>query len=110
MSSAYDMARLITLAASDDRIASVMRSPYYTFRTRRGPLTVHSTNQLVMKGDVDVRGGEDWLHRQSGLLSRDAAPPAPIGSRSRLSSWEPGRCRPLHGNAAPVQLALEQGA
>jgi len=66
MSSAYDMARLITLAASDDRIASVMRSPYYTFRTRRGPLTVHSTNQLVMKGDVDVRGGKTGFIAKAG--------------------------------------------
>jgi serine-type D-Ala-D-Ala endopeptidase (penicillin-binding protein 7) len=66
MSSAYDMARLIASAASDDRIASVMRSPYYTFRTRRGPLTVHSTNQLVMKGDVDVRGGKTGFIAKAG--------------------------------------------
>jgi D-alanyl-D-alanine endopeptidase (penicillin-binding protein 7) len=66
MSSAYDMARLIAFAASDERIASVMRTPYYSFRTRRGPLTVHSTNQLVMKGDVDVRGGKTGFISKAG--------------------------------------------
>jgi serine-type D-Ala-D-Ala endopeptidase (penicillin-binding protein 7) len=66
MSSAYDMARLIAFAASDERIAGIMRTPYYTFRTRRGPLTVHSTNQLVMKGDVDVRGGKTGFISQAG--------------------------------------------
>jgi D-alanyl-D-alanine endopeptidase (penicillin-binding protein 7) len=66
MSSAYDMARLIAFAASDERIAGIMRTPYYTFRTRRGPLKVHSTNQLVMKGDVDVRGGKTGFISQAG--------------------------------------------
>lgn len=66
MSSAYDMARLITHAASDERIASVMRTPYYTFRGRRGSITVHSTNQLVMKGDVDVRGGKTGFISKAG--------------------------------------------
>jgi D-alanyl-D-alanine endopeptidase (penicillin-binding protein 7) len=66
MSSAYDMARLIAFAASDERIASVMRTPYYTLRTQRRSVTVHSTNQLVMKGDVDVRGGKTGFIRNAG--------------------------------------------
>ena len=35
VSSAYDMARLITLASADERIGSIMRMPGYTFRTPR---------------------------------------------------------------------------
>lgn len=66
MSSAYDMARLIAFAAGDERIATVMRTPYYTFRTPRRTVTVHSTNQLVMKGDVDVRGGKTGFIRNAG--------------------------------------------
>ena len=66
MSSAYDMARLIAFAAGDERIASVMRTPYYTVRTPRRSTTVHSTNQLVMKGDVDVRGGKTGFISQAG--------------------------------------------
>jgi D-alanyl-D-alanine endopeptidase (penicillin-binding protein 7) len=66
MSSAYDMARLIAFAASDDRIGAIMRMPFYTFRARRGPLTVHSTNRLVMKGDVDVRGGKTGFISSAG--------------------------------------------
>jgi D-alanyl-D-alanine endopeptidase (penicillin-binding protein 7) len=66
MSSAYDMARLIAFAGSDERISSIMRTPYFTFRGRRGPITVHSTNRLLMKGDVDVRGGKTGFIAKAG--------------------------------------------
>jgi D-alanyl-D-alanine endopeptidase (penicillin-binding protein 7) len=66
MSSAYDMARLIAYAGSDERISSIMRTPYFTFRGRRGPITVHSTNRLLMKGDVDVRGGKTGFISKAG--------------------------------------------
>jgi serine-type D-Ala-D-Ala endopeptidase (penicillin-binding protein 7) len=66
MSSAFDMARLIAFAAADERIATVMRTPYYTVRTGRRVINVHSTNQLVMKGDVDVRGGKTGFISKAG--------------------------------------------
>jgi len=66
MSSAFDMARLIAFAAADERIALIMRTPYYTVRTKRRVITVHSTNQLVMKGDVDVRGGKTGFISKAG--------------------------------------------
>ncbi len=66
MSSAFDMARLIAFAAADERVASIMRTPYYTVRTGRRVISVHSTNQLVMKGDVDVRGGKTGFISQAG--------------------------------------------
>jgi D-alanyl-D-alanine endopeptidase (penicillin-binding protein 7) len=66
VSSAYDMARLIAYAAGDERIASIMRKPHYTARTNRRVIAIHSTNQLVMKGDVDVRGGKTGFIRKAG--------------------------------------------
>ena len=66
VSSAYDMAKLITFAAGDERISAIMRTPYYSFNAGRQPITVHSTNQLVMKGDVDVLGGKTGFISKAG--------------------------------------------
>lgn len=67
VSSAYDMARLITYAASNDRISSIMRTAEYTFGTsRRNRVTVRNTNQLVRQGDVDVLGGKTGFIRKAG--------------------------------------------
>src|SRR5687767_10091963 len=53
ISSAYDMAKLITYVSADDRISSVMRKQNYTVTSGRRVINIHSTNQLVMRGDVD---------------------------------------------------------
>jgi serine-type D-Ala-D-Ala endopeptidase (penicillin-binding protein 7) len=66
MSSAFDMARLIAFAAADERIASIMRTPYYTVHTARRVISIHNTNQRVMKGDVDVRGGKTGFISKAG--------------------------------------------
>ena len=66
VSSAYDMARLIAFVAGDDRISSVMRKQYHTITVGRRTITVHSTNQLVMKGDVDVLGGKTGFISKAG--------------------------------------------
>ena len=66
ISSAYDMARLITMAAEDERIGSIMRTPYYSFNVGRRTISVHSTNQLVMTGDVDVLGGKTGFISKAG--------------------------------------------
>jgi D-alanyl-D-alanine endopeptidase (penicillin-binding protein 7) len=66
VSSAYDMAKLITFAAGDERISGIMRTPYYSFNAGRQQITVHSTNQLVMKGDVDVLGGKTGFISKAG--------------------------------------------
>ena len=65
-SSAYDLARLITYVSGDDRIASIMRTPYYTVNAGRHQITIHSTNQLVMKGDVDVQAGKTGFISKAG--------------------------------------------
>jgi D-alanyl-D-alanine endopeptidase (penicillin-binding protein 7) len=66
VSSAYDMARLITYAADNERVAAIMRTSDYTFRTSRRLLTIHSTNQLLRTADIDVRGGKTGFINESG--------------------------------------------
>jgi len=67
MSSAYDMARLITLASQDDRMSSVMRLSEYTVYTgNRRVLTFHSTNHLLGRADLDVRAGKTGFISKAG--------------------------------------------
>lgn len=65
VSSAYDMARLISFAAGDERIASIMRKSEETVTTSRRTVTVHNTNKLV-GGDVQVRGGKTGFISKAG--------------------------------------------
>jgi D-alanyl-D-alanine endopeptidase (penicillin-binding protein 7) len=66
VSSAFDMARLITYVSGDERIAGVMRKQTHTITTGRRVINIHSTNQLVMNGDVDVQAGKTGFIRNSG--------------------------------------------
>jgi D-alanyl-D-alanine endopeptidase (penicillin-binding protein 7) len=69
VSSAFDLARLITLASNDERIASIMRTPEYTVQTsnvRPRTITFHSTNHLLGRPDVDVRAGKTGFISRSG--------------------------------------------
>jgi D-alanyl-D-alanine endopeptidase (penicillin-binding protein 7) len=66
VSSAYDMAKLITFVSGDERIAGIMRKQYHTVAVGRRTITVHSTNQLVMRGDVDVLGGKTGFISKAG--------------------------------------------
>src|SRR5689334_14913612 len=66
VSSAYDMARLITYVSGDDRIAGVMRKQNYSVNVGRRVINIHSTNQLVMNGDVDVQAGKTGFIRSAG--------------------------------------------
>ena len=66
VSSAYDMARLITFVSSDDRIASVMRTPEYSLWIGRRPITIHSTNHLLGRPGVDVLAGKTGFISKAG--------------------------------------------
>ena len=66
MSSAYDLSRLISFAAADDRIAPIMRTAEYQVSTSRRTFSIHSTNQLVRSGDVDVMGGKTGFISKAG--------------------------------------------
>ena len=66
VSSAYDMARLITYVSSDPRISNVMQKQEYTATAGRRTITIHSTNQLVRQGDVDVQAGKTGFITKAG--------------------------------------------
>jgi D-alanyl-D-alanine endopeptidase (penicillin-binding protein 7) len=66
VSSAYDMARLITFVSSDDRIASVMRTPEYSLYIGKRPVTIHSTNHLLGRPGVDVLAGKTGFISKAG--------------------------------------------
>jgi len=66
VASAYDMARLITFVSSDDRIASVMRTPEYSMWIGRRPITIHSTNHLLGRPGVDVLAGKTGFISKAG--------------------------------------------
>ena len=66
VSTAYDMARLITHVASDHRIAEIMQKQHHSIHAGRRTINIHSTNQLVMNGDVDVLGGKTGFIRKAG--------------------------------------------
>ena len=69
VSSAFDMARLITHASNDDRIGSIMRMSEYTVRTgntKPRTITFRSTNHLLGRQDVEVRAGKTGFISKAG--------------------------------------------
>ena len=66
VSSALDLARLITLASADDRIGSIMRTPEYTAHAKSRNITFRSTNHLLKTGEVDVRAGKTGFISAAG--------------------------------------------
>jgi D-alanyl-D-alanine endopeptidase (penicillin-binding protein 7) len=66
VSSAFDLSHLITFAANDERISSIMRTPTYTVATNRRAIPIHSTNHLLMAGDVEVMGGKTGFIGKAG--------------------------------------------
>lgn len=66
ISSAYDLSRLISLAAADDRIAPIMRTVEYEVATSRRKFSIHSTNRLLLGGEVDVMGGKTGFISKAG--------------------------------------------
>jgi serine-type D-Ala-D-Ala endopeptidase (penicillin-binding protein 7) len=66
VSSAYDMARLITHASQDERISAIMRTSEYTVYSGKRPITFHSTNHLLREGNVEVRAGKTGFISKAG--------------------------------------------
>jgi len=66
VSSAYDLSRLISFAASDDRISPIMRTAEYQVSTSRRTFPIHSTNRLVRGGEVEVMGGKTGFISKAG--------------------------------------------
>jgi D-alanyl-D-alanine endopeptidase (penicillin-binding protein 7) len=117
VSSAFDMARLISFASGDERIASIMRKSEETLVTGRRTIKVHNTNKLV-GGDVEVRGGKTGFITKAGyclatLLQLPQGDPIAVvvlGARSNagrfmetkhLFNWLSNRTRTLLAPDAP---------
>lgn len=66
VSSAYDMAQLISFAAADERIGAIMRKSSYTTMAGKRRISANSTNQLIKTGDIDVLGGKTGFINRSG--------------------------------------------
>jgi D-alanyl-D-alanine endopeptidase (penicillin-binding protein 7) len=66
VSSAYDMAQLISYAAADERIGAIMRKSSYTTMSGKRRISANSTNQLIKTGDIDVLGGKTGFISRSG--------------------------------------------
>ncbi len=66
VSSAYDMARLITYAAGEEHISSLMQTEHCTVRTERRLIQIHNTNQLLRTSSVDVVGGKTGFIARAG--------------------------------------------
>jgi len=66
VSSAYDMARLIALASSDERISQTMRMSEYTVHAARRDISIRSTNHLLGRDDIDVMGAKTGFISKSG--------------------------------------------
>jgi serine-type D-Ala-D-Ala endopeptidase (penicillin-binding protein 7) len=66
ISSAYDLSRLISFAAGNDRIAGIMRTAQYSVKTHRRAINIHNTNRLVLGGEIDVMGGKTGFITKAG--------------------------------------------
>jgi D-alanyl-D-alanine endopeptidase (penicillin-binding protein 7) len=70
VSSAYDLSRLITYAATDPQISPIvspiMRMAEYNVSTSRRTVHIKNTNRLVVEGDVDVMGGKTGFISKAG--------------------------------------------
>jgi D-alanyl-D-alanine endopeptidase (penicillin-binding protein 7) len=66
MSTAYDMARLLSHVSTNETVARIMQMPEYTARASRRQIRVRSTNQLVRGGDFDVLAGKTGYIRSAG--------------------------------------------
>ena len=122
ISSAYDMARLISFASDDDRIGPIMRTPEYSFRTVPAGrtsgrvITVRSTNQILRNGDMDVLGGKTGFISKAGyclatLLKMPSGGPSlavvVLGATSNLGRfWETRHLRAwLSARTSALSLA-----
>jgi serine-type D-Ala-D-Ala endopeptidase (penicillin-binding protein 7) len=121
ISSAYDMARLISYASEDDRIGPIMRTPEYSFRTipasKRAArmITVRNTNQILRNGDMDVIGGKTGFISKAGyclatLLKMPSGGPSlavvVLGATSNLGRfWETRHLMSWLSDRASLSLA-----
>ncbi|MBL8134978.1 MAG: D-alanyl-D-alanine carboxypeptidase [Acidobacteria bacterium] len=66
VSTAYEMARLISYAVADERVGSVMRKAEFNFVPGKRNVHVNSTNRFVRSGEIEVIGGKTGFISSSG--------------------------------------------
>lgn len=67
VSSAYDMARLISMASQDSRIATIMQNPEYTVHAQNRDITFRSTSRvLVDRMGLQVKAAKTGFISRSG--------------------------------------------
>jgi D-alanyl-D-alanine endopeptidase (penicillin-binding protein 7) len=126
VSSAYDMARLITHASNDERISSIMRTPEYTVHAQRRDILFHSTNHLLGRPDVEVRAGKTGFISKSGYclatllrLPQGGQEVAVVvlGARSNaarfmetqnLFNWLSAKASTVFATRAPIGISQQQ--
>jgi D-alanyl-D-alanine endopeptidase (penicillin-binding protein 7) len=120
VSSAYDMARLITYVSGDERLASIMRTPDYTVFSGNRAITFRSTNHLLGRADVDVRAGKTGFITAAGYClatllrlpqSRQQVAVVVLGARSNagrfmetqnLFTWLSSKASTVFATQTPV--------
>jgi len=126
VSSAYDMARLITHASNDERIGSIMRTPEYTVHAATRDILFHSTNHLLGRPDVEVRAGKTGFISKSGYClatllrlpqsGQDVAVVV-LGARSNaarfmetqnLFNWLSAKATTVFATRAPLGITQQQ--
>ena len=66
VSSAFDMARLITLASNDERISGIMQKSEHSIRMPQRTITFRSTNHLLGRQEFDVMAGKTGFISKAG--------------------------------------------
>ena len=111
VSSAYDMARLITHASQDERISSIMRTTEYTVYTRQAADHVPQHQPSAARRRRRRARGQDRIHLQGGLLPRDACCACRrAGRTSRSSSSARARTPAASWNRATCSTGLSSKA
>ena len=126
VSSAYDMARLITHASDDERISSIMRTSEYTVHAARRDILFHSTNHLLGRPDVEVRAGKTGFISKSGYClatllrlpqSGQEVAVVVLGARSNaarfmetqnLFNWLSAKATTVFATRAPLGITQQQ--
>lgn len=126
VSSAYDLARLIAFASSDERISSIMRTPQYTAHAASRDITFRSTNHLLGRQDVEVLAGKTGFISKAGYClatilrlpqSGQQVAVVVLGARSNagrfletqnLFNWLSAKASTVFATQTPVRLTQQQ--
>ena len=126
VSSAYDLARLIAFASSDERISNIMRTPQYTAHAVKRDITFRSTNHLLGRPDVEVLAGKTGFISKAGYClatilrlpqSGQQVAVVVLGARSNagrfletqnLFNWLSAKASTVFATQTPVRLTQQQ--